>query len=252
MTKYKPENMIGKTNINTNGSIYMIKEYRKSTDITIIFIESGYECKTSMQYFRTGGIKCPYDKLVFDIGYLGEGPYSCKEHKYIYDKWHSMLRRCYSNKALDYNPTYTDCYVYEPWHCFQTFAQWFDENYYEVNNEIMELDKDILNKHNKEYGPDTCVIVPHNINSLFVKSDKSRGDLPIGVSYKKRINKYIAQLNYNNERKHLGTFKTPEEAFLCYKEAKEAYIKEVADKYIEYLPPHVYEAMYNWEVDIDD
>ena len=50
----------------------------------------------------------------------------------------------------------------------------------------------------------------------------------------------------------LGEFSTPEEAFYAYKKYKENVIKEVADKYKPLIPGKVYEALYNYEVDITD
>ena len=36
------------------------------------------------------------------------------------------------------------------------------------------------------------------------------------------------------------------------KKSKENIIKQVADEYRPYIPRELYEAMYRWEVDIDD
>ena len=47
-------------------------------------------------------------------------------------------------------------------------------------------------------------------------------------------------------------FNTPQEAFQAYKKFKENYIKQVADEYKEYIPQKLYEAMYNYEVEIGD
>ena len=43
---------------------------------------------------------------------------------------------------------------------------------------------------------------------------------------------------------------TPEEAF--YKEGKEKIIKDLADKYIDFLPDDVYIALINYEISIND
>lgn len=56
-----------------------------------------------------------------------------------------MLERCYSDKLYKRYPTYRVCSVTEEWYNFQNFAKWYDENYYEVDDEKMELDKDICN-----------------------------------------------------------------------------------------------------------
>jgi hypothetical protein len=119
----------------------------------------------------------------------------------------------------------------------------------------MALDKDILVKGNKIYSPNTCIFVPQEINSLFVKNDRNRGEMPIGIYYddfKNYTKKYKVSINKQNKRVYLGYFKTLEEAFEKYKFEKELYIKEVADYYKQYIPIKLYEAMYRWIVEIDD
>ena len=55
---------------------------------------------------------------------------------------------------------------------------------------------------------------------------------------------------YNNKQSE--HFKTPEEAFYVYKEAKETYIKEVANRWKDQIDPRVYEALMKYEVEITD
>jgi oligoribonuclease (3'-5' exoribonuclease) len=42
------------------------------------------------------------------------------------------------------------------------------------------------------------------------------------------------------------------EAFLAYKHAKEAYIKELANKWKDQIDPRVYDALMNYQVEITD
>jgi hypothetical protein len=51
---------------------------------------------------------------------------------------------------------------------------------------------------------------------------------------------------------HLGYFYTPDEAFNAYKEAKEAYIKSLAEKWKDKIDPRVYEALMKYRVEITD
>ena len=102
------------------------------------------------------------------------------------------------------------------------------------------------------YQPNSCSIVPQFINSLLVTSKGARGSSPIGVSYRKGDFKYEAYYNGSNKRVHLGLFNTEVEAFQAYKTAKEAYIKEVAEKWKGKIDDRVYEALMNWEVGIDN
>ena len=62
----------------------------------------------------------------------------------------------------------------------------------------MHLDKDILIKGNKIYSPQTCCFVPENLNSLITKNDSIRNNLPIGVSWDKKKNKFISTCSIYN------------------------------------------------------
>ena len=162
-----------------------------------------------------------------------------------------MLQRCYDPKFHEKYPTYKGCRVCKEWWNFQVFAEWYYSHFYELENKMMSLDKDIIKKGNKVYSPNTCVFVPHSINTLFVKSNKVRGEYYIGVY--KNGNKFEAQLSKGNGKQiPLGLYDTPEEAFLTYKQAKEAYIKEVAEEYKGKIDPRAYEALMKYEVEITD
>ena len=120
----------------------------------------------------------------------------------------------------------------------------------------MCLDKDILNKGNKIYSRDTCIFVPQRIDSLFTKSDKTRGKDPIGMSLTPSDNYLVYCNNGYGKNVYLGTYPTKEEAFKIYKEYKENVIKETIDSYEGKIPEPFYSklktAMYNYEVEIDD
>ncbi len=208
---------------------------------------------TGYDTFKKGKIKCPYEKRVFNIGYLGEGGYNASingKTTKCYRTWLKMLYRAYNPKFTQQNPTYKECQVHESWHNFQNFAGWFEKNYYEIEGERMALDKDILCKGNKMYSPNTCVFVPTRINSLFVKRDNDRGDLPIGVSEHKPG--YRVRVNCNGKDFKLGTFNTPHEAFLMYKLNKELVIQGIANEYKNKIPTKLYEALMNYEVEEGD
>lgn len=204
-------------------------------------------------HFKRGNIACPYEKKSFNIGYLGEGRYNASINGRFtkhYNLWNAMLQRCYDPKYQQKYPTYRGCSVHDSWHNFQTFSAWLDKNYYEIEGEQMNLDKDILCKGNKIYSPDTCVFVPHKINLLFVKRDSKRGDLPIGVTeYKYGYRVYVG---CNGKQLKLGTFNTPHEAFLMYKLNKELVIQGIANEYKNKIPTKLYEALMNYKVEEGD
>lgn len=198
-------------------------------------------------------------KKVYNIGYLGQGKYKSRENgksTKAYEVWKKMLQRCYDPYYINKYPSYIDCYVCDEWLCFQNFAKWFYKHYYECSGEKMCLDKDILIKGNKIYSPNTCVFVPERINTLFVKCNKTRGEYPIGVNFKKKINKFQARCSVLKDNKnksiYLGVYPTVNEAFLAYKQYKENYIKQVADEYKGLIPTKLYDALYKYEVEIND
>ena len=167
-----------------------------------------------------------------------------------------MLQRCYDEKHRYKNPTYIGCEVCNEWLNYQHFNEWIEDNYYEVEGERMELDKDILNKGNKIYSPETCIFIPERINTLFTKRDNDRGDCPIGVSDLPSGNYQAYCNNGYGKQVYLGVYSTKEEAFRVYKEYKEKLIKDTIDSYEGKIPePHYSKlktAMYNYKVEITD
>ena len=250
----------GEEGINKFGSKMIIKEYRKNYDIDVYFPEYDWTFKHTQYYpFKNGSIKCPYEPRYFGKGYLGEGKYKAFENGKgtdKYDIWHSMLMRCYDPKVHERNPTYKGCKVEDYLLNFQNMGEWIEDNYYEIPGETMCLDKDILCKGNKIYSRETCIFVPQRINKLFVKSDKSRGKDPIGMTELPSGNYQAYCNNGYGKNIYLGTYSTKEEAFQAYKNYKEKVIKEVIDSYEGIIPEPFYSrlktAMYNYEVEIDD
>lgn len=106
--------------------------------------------------------------------------------------------------------TYKDCSVCDEWLCYANFEKWYDDNYYEVNNEEMNLDKDILVKENKIYSPNTCIFVPQRINALFIKGKGRRGQFPMGVSYDKTRKNFRVLLRIDRKIKTFSRYKTKE------------------------------------------
>jgi predicted RNase H-like HicB family nuclease len=241
----------GAINKNNFGSTMEVVVYNSYKDIWVKF-DKGNPIKTTWQNFINGSVRNPYDKTLFGVGYLGEGEcksYSGKRLK-EYIIWISMLGRCYDEKLHQKYPTYKECTVTEEWHNFQNFVKWYDENFYQVDGEKMNLDKDILVKGNKVYSPETCIFVPQRINKLFLKQAVKGGrKLPIGVYVNdKKWGKFVATC----DDKYLGHFDSPEEAFESYKIAKEKLIKDVAEEYKNKIPEKLYKAMISYIVEIDN
>lgn len=166
-----------------------------------------------------------------------------------YSIWHSMIKRCYGKNSEVKHPTYIDCSVVNEWFDFKNFAEWVASN--KSYDDDYDLDKDILIPNNKIYSPDRCVFVPREINCIFRASYKRGYDLPTGVHYQKRnrYKKYGASVSrLGGKKQHLGYFECPQEAHQAYVVAKEAYVKEVANKWRGRIDERVYDALMNWRV----
>ena len=245
---------IGEENKNTNGTTMIIVEYINSHNIIVEFQdEYKYRKRTHYTKFLEGEVRNPYDKTFFKVGFLGD---STTKNNYSFKVWFSMIGRCYNqNDKMYKNYGGNNVIVCEEWLCFENFEKWYNENYYEVGDEKMCLDKDILVKGNKIYSPKTCYFIPKRINNIFTKSDKARGNLPIGVTYRKDNGKYHSQMSTPNKRMHLGNYLSINDAYNSYKIAKESYIKQIANEYNQKypnFPKKLYDAMYRYEVEITD
>ena len=255
----KTNNRLGEENLNNQGCLMKIINYNNARDIIVEF-QDEYKAKVKTEYgnYKKGNVKNPYYPSVYGVGIIGEKHQICnlsctKEYKI----WCSMLQRCFDEKTKEKWFVYNDAICCEEWLLFENFYNWLHEqdNFKQwIDGEKWDIDKDILIKGNKIYSPETCLLIPHNINSLFTKSNKIRGEYPIGVV--KHGEKYQAscQNMLNDKREHLGTYDSPQSAFKAYKEYKENLIKQIAKQ--EYSKRNItnkcYEAMLNYQVEITD
>jgi len=74
--------------------------------------------------------------------------------------WKAMLHRCYGGvDRTDKRAT-----VCKDWKTFSNFNDWYYKNRAKMSDHV---EKDILNRHriDKIYSPETCLMVPHDVNS---------------------------------------------------------------------------------------
>lgn len=186
-------------------------EYRNSMDIDVKFLISGKIVKNvQWNNFVRGKVK---------DGYVN----NCHNYDKTYGMWSNMIKRCFDLQYKQQKPTYKDATCCKEWLLYENFYEWLcsQENFEKWKNlKWSAIDKDIFQKGNKLYSPETCFLVPVNVNNLFVKHDKLRGEYPIGVS--KNGNKYEASCTNSLENKvvFIGIYDTAEKAFFAYKKYK--------------------------------
>lgn len=237
-----------------------IIEYNNARDIVVEFQDKfNGRVHTTYKNFTNLEIKNPYQPSVLGVGITGN-KYPTKingKHIAEYVAWHNIISRSYSEKDKKKNPSYKDVTCCDEWLLYENFYKWVhsQENFDKwLNGDKWAVDKDILVKGNKVYSPETCCLVPKNVNCLFVKSDITRNNLSIGVIKNGAGFQAYCSNPFTHKRETLGTYQTATEAFFVYKKQKEKIIKQVAQ--IEYDKGNIikecYEAMMNYKVEITD
>ena len=242
---------VGKVYKSKLSGDFKIVKYNDAKDVEIQFLKTGFEMVVQLGSIRNGDVKDPYSPSVFGVGIIGaKYPITIngvKTKEYVL--WKGMLQRCYSDTQY---PTYEGCKCSENFKSYEYFYEWCNEQI-GFSNEGWHLDKDLLVKGNKVYSENTCVFLPQEINSLLIKSTATRGKHLIGVYWSNTNKAFVAQVRKNKGKQEwLGCFNTELEAFNTYKTAKESYIKEQAEKYKSQIDVRAYNALMNYEVNIDD
>ncbi len=245
---------VGKILESKNSGDFKILKYNNARDVEIQFLKTRFETVVELGNIRNGKVKDPYVASVFSIGIVGnkypisEGGILIKE----YMLWTNMLERCYSDTYKKKRPTYKDCEVSENFKSYEYFYEWC-QNQVGFTNEGWHLDKDLLIKGNKVYSEYFCIFIPQKINSLLVKRKALRGEYLIGVYCANKGKAFVAQVNKNKGKpEHLGYFNTELEAYNAYKQAKEAFVKEQANEWKDKIDIRAYNALMNYEVNIND
>ena len=245
---------VGKVCKSLNSGDFKILKYNDAYNVEIQFSKTGFETVARLGDIRNGEVKDRYLPSVHDIGIIGakylvsEGGIDTKE----YTLWCNMLKRCYSDTYQKKRPTYEGCECSENFKSYEYFYEW-------CHNQIgfgecgFQLDKDLLVKGNKVYSENTCVFIPTEINSVLIKCTASRGKHLIGVCWDKKASAFRATVSRSKSgSEYLGLFNTEIEAFNAYKIAKEAFVKEQANKWKGKIDIRAYSALMSYQVDIDD
>ena len=244
---------VGKVCKSKSSGDFKILKYNNAKNVEIRFLKTGYEMVARLDHIRNGKVKDPYSPSVYGVGTVGTkylttvNGVQTKEYKL----WQSMLVRCYSDNFKSKHPTYEGCEASENFKSFEYFYEWCHKQV-GFGNEGYQLDKDLLVKGNKVYSEDSCVFIPTEINLVLTKNTASRGEHLIGVCWSKTNKAFVAQVNRDKGLEYLGYFKTELEAFRAYKQAKETFIKEQANKFKSQIDERAYEALMNYKVEITD
>lgn len=158
-----------------------------------------------------------------------------------YHIWNGLLRRCYSPESQKQKPAYIGVNVHPDWHRFSKFKEWVD-NQPQKDWRDLHMDKDLLVKGSKVYGPDTCCFLTHQENNIFRPSI-----VPLGhCRYRKDCRKTpweSCSTGGNRHGNHLGYYTTKEEGEVVAGRESIRRIMEIVN-----ANPHQFirEAMMRW------
>ncbi|MCX2692287.1 hypothetical protein OO256_16150, partial [Pseudomonas sp. DCB_CB] len=87
---------------------------------------------------------------------------------------------------------------------------------------IMRLGGVYETRGDSVYSPDTCAFIPPDLNRFMVDSQAIRGDLPIGVSWHKARQRFVAQCRnpFTGRHEFLGYHTSASEAHQAWREHK--------------------------------
>ena len=216
-------------------------------NILVVEDQSAYTKPMAAEIVKVANVPYENDEFVLEfndprmetrgmcgIGYsgmaVGKGIY---EKSYI--KWKDMMQRCHDKEVhKKYKPEYADKCVCEEWQNYANFKLWYDEHH--VFGNRIDLDKDILKPGNKEYSPETCVLIEHYINTIFERHAQDN-------IYENEDGKYFVG---SNRKKVYETYDEVFE-FACNK--KKERIEKVAEKNLGRIPKCAYDAMLRYDVE---
>lgn len=258
----KPEIRLGMIVTNKDDESATVVIYNSYSDVTIEFNDKWRgRVHTTWNHIKEKSFKNPY--AVNKHGGIKGDKYPIQDKntgKLLkeYRAWINILYRC-NTKDKSKCKTYINAKVCDEWIYYWNFYEWVheQENFKQwLNGDSWAVDKDILVKGNKVYSPQTCCLVPQNINNLLLKSENTRGLYPIGVTLRKSDLMYEAQCMNPIEGRYvtIGIYSSVENAFTAYKKYKESIVKNVAQK--EYdnnnITKECYDALLKYEVEITD
>ena len=245
---------VGKVCKSLNSGDFKILKYNDARNVEIQFLKTGFEALVELGNIKSGKVKDPYLPSVYGEGILGTKylPSINGVNTKEYVLWKNMLERCYSDIFKKKRPTYEGCKVSDNFLYYEYFYEWCHKQI-GFNNKGWQMDKDLLIKGNKVYSEDSCIFLPREINQLLVKCTASRGKYLIGVCWCNTKKAFVARVSKNKgKQEFLGYFNTELEAFNAYKQAKESFVKEQANKWKSQIDDRAYNALMNYTVNIND
>lgn len=164
-----------------------------------------------------------------------------------YNQWFDMFQRCFSERSKKVRVSYKYCQMDKEWCSYDSWLEWarcqtgFLQR--DSRGNLFQIDKDLLGT-GMLYDIESCCFLPKEINVALINNFKGFQSMPNG--------KFRVVVSCYGVRKSLGCFSKLDDAFSIYKEARETYLKDLAEKWKGSIDARAYNALLNYTVNIED
>ena len=160
------------------------------------------------------------------------------------NRYFNMKARC-GKEYQDKNPRYYGTFMCSEWLKDKNeFYKWLDDNFYLVDGEQMDIDKDIFKYGNKQYHWELCLIVPHSINSFYENIEVGK----TSIAYNKKTKKYRVKVSDDKRSIIANDIDSYNEALDIFCDIKQGILVSKAKSLQNQIPDKVYQAMMNTDV----
>lgn len=250
---------VGDTFPSTSCNTFTVIGVKNQENITIKFNDTqGYEVVVSSQTIRNGRVKNPYFPRLFNKGYFGNGKYKARigsssvnsKSTDEYRAWINMLSRCYDPNYIGTKAgqmCYSGVQVTDSWLNFQVFAEWYCKELVAVELKSPEtkfvLDKDLLSPDVKIYSPETCCLIPEQLNIALIDKLSLNKTRKLSTIRKCKNGTYSVGVSLNKKFTTFSGYKTEKECFDLYLRNKEKELNNSIENYKSIFNNEVYSAL---------
>ena len=135
----------------------------------------------------------------------------------------------------------------EEWKEFENFEKWYDDNFYQIDGEQMELSYKFFDMNNDTYSPDKCCFLPQTINKTVSKLGISEFVIP-NIGCEARENSEYYKIRHKGI--HAVTSDSKEEIMEIRKAMLNVEFLNYAENHKDTLPQYVYERMSNFRLEV--
>lgn len=236
----RQNNFVGDRFLTNNFGYVTIIHYVSSKEVRVKFERTGYELDTQMSNVRASSLKDPLQPSVRRIGIIGTKypTHVNKEQTREYNIWCSMLAQVKRGNAG----------ISDNFKSYEYFVEWCQrQKGYEFKG--WNLNKNLVPNPGNIYSEDTCCFLPREICSIHTKFNMDNlQQLNLGIT--RVFRKY--HVNWQKPPlEPLKGFATKEQAFLAYKQNKEAYVRQLGKQYKDLIDPRVYKYLINYKLSVN-